>query len=549
MPARDSLAWFGIVVGLATLAGGCRSVTYLGAPSPDSRQDQVQIDRSAAGGPLNIGGLAYARGVGVRGDSELVYRLSGAPQRFEAWAGIDVTSGPGVARFEVYADDELAFDSGPVRSVAWAPDTNPNHAVAVRVPLTGVRGLRLVVRTVEGAGATLAADWADARLVPADLPDFEPPPPVPPKALTPTPPLGWSSWNAFGPEINEQLIRETADALVASGLRDAGFVYVNLDDGWQGEHGYEWNVERFPGGLPALGAYLHARGLRFGIYSRPAWVNGEEERVAAAFASWGVDYLKYDFSDENAEETNRRMVAALRRTGRPIVFNVCEWGKNRPWEWAGRIDAQTWRTTYDVVPRWEAPADCNRGIGVLTAIDQNEALGRYTAAGRWNDPDMLVIGLSAKPSNFGPPLAAGEERAQVGLWALLAAPLMIGCDVRNLDAPTRQLLTNLEIIAIDQDRLGVPARRVRKLADREVWAKPLSGGDLAVGLLNRSEQPATVSVRWTDLNIHGPRAVRDVFGRQDLGVMDARIERPVAAHELVLLRLGAARATGGGPNP
>jgi len=532
---------------MTTFAGGCQSnrVAYLGTLAPTSRAGEVRADRSAAGSELNIGGLPYAHGLGVRGASELIYDVRGEHGRFEAWVGLDAASGPGAARFQVYADDQLEFDSGPVAFVAWASDANPNHPIGVRVSLVGVTCLRLVVTALEGDAAALAADWADAKLVPPAAPEFQPRT-IPPGALAPTPPMGWCSWNAFGPEISAQLIRETVDAIVASGLKDAGYVYVNLDDGWQGARGDTWNAQRFPSGMKALGDYIHAQGLKFGIYSRPVWVSGQEERVAAAFAAWGVDYLKYDFSDREAEETNRRMIAAVRTAGRPIVFNICEWGKNRPWEWGGRIDAQTWRATYDVVQRWYTPADTNSGIGLLKALDQTEALSPIAVGGRWNDPDMLVVGLASKPNPFGPALTATEERTQFGLWCLLAAPLLVGCDARNLDESLRAILTNREVIAIDQDPLGVPAWRARKLGDLEVWKKPLHGGDapglphrgdFAVGLLNRGDQPATIAVRWSDLCISGPYRVRDLWARQDLGVFDFRIARPVASHELVLLRL------------
>jgi alpha-galactosidase len=582
-------------------------VLHLGTVSPRTQTGELRVDRSAAGAALNIGGLPYARGLGVRGASELVYAVPPGSARFEAWVGPDAASGPGSIRFQLYADGRLAFDSGPLAAVAWERSVNPNHAVGVKVPLAGVRELRLVTTTVEGEAAALAGDWAEAGCVPPGVPEFEaraeacsrrvrrehatPPLEHATPPLTPTPPMGWCSWNAFGTEINEQVIHATADAIVASGLREAGYVYVNLDDGWQNERGDAWNAERFPSGMKALGDYIHARGLRFGIYSRPVWVRGEEERIARAFAAWGVDYLKYDFSDEDAERTNGRMIAAVRaatggtarsgrapgsgraparpspttgtapvgehahagysesmppgerartdsHTSRPIVFNVCEWGKNRPWEWAGRIDAQTWRATYDVVPMWDAAVDSNRGLGVLKAVDQLEALGAFSTGGRWNDPDMLVVGLGHKPHPGHAPLTAVEQQAHFGLWCLLAAPLLIGCDVRTLDEPTRALLTNRDAIAIDQDPLGVPGYRVRKLGELEVWKKPLAGGDVAVGLFNRGEQAATMAVRWEELFVAGGRYdVRDVWQQRDLGEFDGGFERVVGPHEMVMVRL------------
>ena len=349
--------------------------------------------------------------------------------------------------------------------------------------------------------------------------------------------MGFNTWNAFGTKIDEKLIRETADAMVEKGLKDAGFAMLCLDDGWQGETGDTWNFERFPSGMKPLGAYIHEKGMKFGIYSRPAWVKGEETKVASAFADWGVDYLKYDFSDDNARESNRKMVDALRATGRPMVFNVCEWGKNRPWEWAPSIGGQTWRATYDVIDKWHyTDMDRNWGLGFLKAADQTEALGRFSGPGRWNDPDMLVVGCGGKAFMKGGGCTDREYRTQFGLWCLLSAPLLIGCDVRKLEGPALETLRNREVIGLDQDPLGVPAWRVKKLGPLEVWKKPLEGGDLAVGLLNRGSEATPIGVSWPDLGIRDIHRVRDLWDGTETAETN-RIEREVAPHELKLFRL------------
>ncbi len=510
---------------------------YLSTLTPSSATSTPHADRNGAGGELDLGGLAFQRGLGVTGTTELVYRLTENFARFEAWVGPDSASPEGRVSFQVYTDGELGFDSGPMEHVTQGDTVNAGRPIGVKVALAGVRELRLVVRELDGGAGSFMADWSDARLIRPGAARLNTPPAPSRDALASTPPMGWNSWNNFGTEIDEQLIREMTDALVASGMKDAGYQYVCLDDGWQGKRGDQWNETRFPNGMKAIGDYVHSKGLRFGIYTRPEWVRGEEEKVAAAFASWGVDYLKYDFSDVDAEETNRRMIAAIRRTGRPIVFNICEWGKNRPWEWSTRVDGQSWRVTYDVVDMWDARRDDNRGLGFMKAVDQTEALGHFQAPGRWNDPDMLVVGLNGKGFLKGGGCSAAEYRTHFGLWCLLSAPLLAACDLRRMDQETRATLTNPEVIALDQDPLGLPAWRARKLADLEVWQKPLHNGDIAVGLLNRGDQTAAISARWADLDVSGTHRVRDLWSMSELGVYDQAIERQVTSHEMALLRL------------
>ncbi len=514
---------------------------YLGTIRPDSQAGELEADRNAAGGELNIGGLVYQRGVGTRTSSELVYKLTDDCERFEAWVGLDSASARGSAVFQVHTDGELAFDSGRLDYVAQGETVNANRPVGVKVPLAGVKELRLSVSGPGSSGQDTLADWGDARLLPPGTPLFATPSAPPAGTLAPTPPMGWNNWNNFGTEIDEQLIRDMTDALVAAGMRDLGYCYMCLDDGWQDpDRGDRWNTARFPRGVKALGDFIHSKGLRFGIYTRPAWVRGQEPGVAGAFAEWGVDYVKYDFSDVAGEQANRRMVEAVRKAGRPVVFNVCEWGKNRPWEWGSRIDGQSWRVTYDVVDAWHTDLDSNRGLGFMKAVDQTEALGRFQRPGRWNDPDMLVVGLGGKGFVKGGGCSHAEYRTHFGLWSLLSAPLLVACDLRNMDEETKATLTNCEVIAIDQDPLGVPACRVKKRGDVEIWQKLLHGGDVAVGLLNRGDKPTVIVARWRDLYLSGRYRVRDLWTGADLRVHDAAIEQEVGSHELALLRLSPA---------
>ncbi len=313
-----------------------------------------------------------------------------------------------------------------------------------------------------------------------------------------TPPMGWNSWNHYGCEIDETLIRRTADAMVANGMRDAGYLYVNIDDCWQGERDADGFLQpdprRFPSGIKALADYVHARGLKLGIYSDAgaktcagrAGSQGHEYQDALQFARWGVDYLKYDWcntgtgaAQRNPREAYTTMRDALRAAGRPIVFSICEWGENRPWEWAGEV-GHLWRTTGDIVNCW----NCELGhgnwssFGVLNILDKQAGLQGHARPGAWNDPDMLEVG------NL-PTLA--ENRSHFALWAMLAAPLIAGTDVVAMKPEIAAILTNRRIVAIDQDPLGLQGFAWLRTPEIEVWARPLSGERWALAVLNRSD--------------------------------------------------------------
>ncbi len=316
--------------------------------------------------------------------------------------------------------------------------------------------------------------------------------------LARTPPMGWNSWNHYGCTIDEALIRRTAHAMVANGMRDAGYVYVNIDDCWQGERDADGflqpDPQRFPSGIKALADYVHARGLKLGIYSDAgaktcggrAGSQGHEYQDALQFARWEVDYLKYDWcntgtgaAQRNPREAYTTMRDALRAAGRPIVFSICEWGDNRPWEWAGEI-GHLWRTTGDIVNCW----NCELGhgnwtsFGILAILDKQAGLRKYAGPGAWNDPDMLEVG------NL-PTLA--ENRSHFALWAMLAAPLIAGTDVVGMKPEIAAILTNPRVVAIDQDPLGLQGFAWVRTPELEVWARPLAGDKWALAVLNRSD--------------------------------------------------------------
>ena len=361
--------------------------------------------------------------------------------------------------------------------------------------------------------------------------------------LAQTPPMGWNSWNKFGCTVNEEVIRRTADAIAANGMKVAGYAYIVIDDCWHGPRDADGFItedrQRFPGGLKALGDYIHARGLKFGIYSdagtrtcggRPG-SQGHEYQDALQYARWGVDYLKYDWCSSgvrNAEEAYATMADALRATGRPILFSLCEWGNSRPWLWAAKI-GNLWRTTGDITDRWEGKH--GHSWGVASIVDRNEPLWPFAGPGHWNDPDMLEVG------NGG--LNDTEYRAHFSLWAMMAAPLIAGNDVAAMSDATRAILLNREVIAVDQDRLGVQGHRVMRSGPQEVWMKPMADGGRTLLLWNRGEVPVRIAADWTSLGL--PATVRlrgrDLWTHRDLGRLSGRYEAEVATHGETMVRL------------
>jgi alpha-galactosidase len=362
--------------------------------------------------------------------------------------------------------------------------------------------------------------------------------------LAKTPPLGWNSWNKFGCNVNEKLIREIADSMAGGGLKDAGYEYLIIDDCWQVGRDREGNIlpdpQRFAGGMKALADYVHSKGLKFGIYSdagtgtcenRPG-SRGYEFQDARQYAAWGVDYLKYDFcnhSTQNSEASYSIMRDALATSGRPIVFSICEWGSTKPWLWAKDV-GNLWRATADIVNKWSGSEKWG-GLGVVQILDQLNGLESYAGPGHWNDPDMLEVGNGV--------LTETESRAHFSMWCILAAPLIAGNDIRSMSAETRAILTNRDLIAVDQDPLGIQGHRVKKDGDLEVWSKQLSDGGRAVALLNRSSDEKKITVRWQDIGYPESlkASVRDLWSGKGSEIAAGNYSAAVPSHGAVVIRV------------
>jgi alpha-galactosidase len=393
-----------------------------------------------------------------------------------------------------------------------------------------------------------------------------------PHSLALTPPMGWNSWNIWGREVDEAKIRDAADCFVASGLAAHGYQYINIDDCWQGkrdENGeIQVNPDRFSD-MKALGDYIHQKGLRFGLYTSPGPLTcadcegslGHEEQDVQTYARWGVDYLKYDWCSygvtgarlDRIQEPYRLVFAALDKCGRDIVLSMSEGGMGAPWTWAGELGANLWRNTGDIHDDW----------GRISRIGSMHGdLGKYPRPGHWNDPDMLVVGQVKWRGQHPTRLTPDEQITHISLWALIAAPLLIGCDLAKLDPFTLALLTNDEVLDIDQDPLGKAASRVadqgidamvRQLVQGtclegalggpqgpwgQIWARPLWDGALAVGLCNFGDSPGPFTADWATLGLHGPQPVRDLWLQKDLGVVDGSFTATVPPHGVVLVKIG-----------
>ena len=355
--------------------------------------------------------------------------------------------------------------------------------------------------------------------------------------LAKTPPMGWNSWNKFAGRIDEAAVRGIADAMAKNGMKAAGYVYINIDDTWEGYRDAQGNIttnKKFPD-MKALADYVHSKGLKLGIYSSPgpntcAGYEGtyaHEEQDAKTFAQWGIDYLKYDwcgartlYTDEEMPAVYQKMGDALLKTGRPIVYSLCQYGRLDVWKWGPDVGGNLWRTTGDIRDTWDSMTN----IG----FRQNE-LAQYAKPGHWNDPDMLEIG------NGG--MTDIEYRTHMSLWAMLAAPLLAGNDLRAMSPSTLEILTNAEVIAVDQDKLGQQGKQVWKSGDQEIWTRPLSGGATAVAIFNRGKDQASVTVKWADLGLAKMKIVRDLWLHQDVATAGPEYAVTVPSHGVVLLRV------------
>jgi alpha-galactosidase len=377
-----------------------------------------------------------------------------------------------------------------------------------------------------------------------------------------TPPIGWSSWNNFGDEITEQIIVETIDAMIANGMRDAGYVFVNLDDGWQRykgarrDHPLEVDPKKFPRGIAWLANYAHERGMKLGIYSGPGQTTcagytgseGHEAEDAKMFASWGIDHLKYDSCCSHSEAPKgelqkifRTMSDALLAQKRGIVLHACHCGWGDIWEWAAALGVNHWRIGQDISDDFNYPENREKYyFDVLDQLDRGVGLEKYSGPGHWNDYDMLIVGLDGKSKQLvGAGASNIEYRTHFSLWAMVSSPLLVGADVRKLDPYSLETLTNKELLAINQDPTGKIAEKVRDDGDLEVFARELADGSHAVLLLNRGAATAemTFSPR-RDLGVAMDRfSVRDLWQRRDLGAYDIPITVEVQSHEARVFRI------------
>jgi alpha-galactosidase len=366
-----------------------------------------------------------------------------------------------------------------------------------------------------------------------------------------TPPMGWNSWNFFFSKVTDKDIRNSADQIVVTGMKDAGYVYVNIDDTWEGErdaNGVLHTNDKFPD-MKALADYVHSKGLKIGIYSGPgpktcagyAGSLGHEEQDAQLYASWGIDYLKYDLcsygknmadlapNDKAAQmrlmiAAYDKMAKALKATGRPIVFSLCQYGWDAVWEWAPALGGNLWRTTGDVQPNWGS---------IYNIISQQEGLERYSGPGHWNDPDMLEVGNGK--------LSLAENRTHFSMWAMLAAPLLAGNDLPNMKPEIKAIVTNRDVIAIDQDKLGQQGSRVYSDGEVDVWCRHLTGGAMAVAVLDAGSDRYASHPFHLDLGklgLHGPQTGRDLWTGKTVELTD-NMPIEMGSHDILLVRIDA----------
>lgn len=379
------------------------------------------------------------------------------------------------------------------------------------------------------------------------------------EGLAETPQMGWNSWNKFAGNINEEMIREMADAMVEEGLLDAGYEYLNMDDCWHGKRDSLGFIHpdpaRFPSGIKALADYVHSKGLKFGIYSdagrktcggRPGSF-GHEYQDAITYANWGIDYLKYDWCEtENINPIGAYtlMRDALREAGRPIFFSMCEWGNSKPWTWASEV-GHSWRTTGDIAMVFEKGEKPSYAHTILEILDMQEGLRKYAGPGHWNDPDMLEVGNG---------LPVNEDRAHFTMWCMLAAPLILGNDIRNMTQETKDIILNKEVIAIDPDPLGVQGLKLRAENGLEFWFKPLSDGCWAFCILNRGAEDQEYTIDWQEFNFTDDEVsklstsfdskiyeIKDLWEKnekkQKKGTTKKSLTVTIPTHDVVLYRL------------
>jgi alpha-galactosidase len=380
------------------------------------------------------------------------------------------------------------------------------------------------------------------------------------KKIASTPPMGWNSWNMFGKNIHEDSLRETADRMVESGFKDCGYEYLVIDDCWSRKIGRDSHgdlvpdPEKFPSGMKALVDYVHSLGLKMGIYSDAATMTcashpgsyGFEEQDAALWASWGMDFLKYDYCHAPGDQASAiarysRMGEALRKSGRDFLFSLCEWGGRAPHLWGRQVGGHMWRASGDVFDTWVniwMEGYNFYGIGVDSSIDIAAEVAEYGGPGGWNDLDMLIVGLKGKGHISGNGLTFLEYQTHMSLWCMACSPLMIGCDLRTLDTETAGLLLNREVLAVNQDALGIPARRVKQIGSCDLFKKPLADGSMAVALINRGSSGMEVSLKAREVGLlDTPKLVRNLWKGEDIADFKEAMPCIVHPHQTVLLKV------------
>jgi alpha-galactosidase len=567
-----------------------------GAPAPANPPPPVPIVFRVVGDgrvlhvskPLARGDSAEPLSVDVRGIKTLVLQVKPVE------GSRPVAANWGDAKFSVSGAAPVAIDvpvepreiltpkSGPAPRINGPSLTGvtPGHDVLYKIPVTGGRPITYGAThlpkglTLDPATGIIRGTIAERGRYPVTFTaknsagtvtrafTF-----VAEGLLSLTPAMGWNSWNVYGRAISDSLARAAADAMVSLGLIDHGWTYVNLDDGWErsareqdplyegpvrAEDGTILTNKKFPD-MKALGEYIHAKGLKFGIYSGPgpttcqrleaSWQH--ELQDFQTFAKWGVDYLKYDWCGYSSVlapgETNQQLPVlkrpyrvgreALDKVPRDIIYSLCQYGWGNVWEWGAEkgIEGNSWRTTGDITDTWESMA----GIGF-----RQVGISKHATPGHWNDPDMLVIGkVGWGPRLRDSRLTPNEQYVHITLWTLLASPLLLGNDMTQMDAFELNLVTNDEVLAVHQDPLGKAADRVSRVHELEVWARPLADGSLAVGLFNRDEMDMPVRVTWEELGIKGKQGVRDLWRQKDLGTFEGELSRVVPRHGTLFVKL------------
>ena len=363
--------------------------------------------------------------------------------------------------------------------------------------------------------------------------------------LAVTPPMGWNDWNKYGCSISDSLIRRQADAMVSSGMKAAGYQYINIDDCWlsksrDGNGNVVPDPSKFPNGMKALADYVHSQGLKLGIYTDAGTATcagfpgmyGHEQQDANTYASWGIDYIKVDWCNSSgidAQTQYTKIGNALKSTGRAITFSLCDWGQSNVWTWGPSV-GNLWRTTGDITDTWSS---------MLSNFDSNASHASSAGPGGWNDPDMLEIG------NGG--MSTTEYQAHFSLWAISAAPLITGTDLSTMSATTKSILINTDVIAVDQDTLGVQGTKVSDSNGLQVWSKKLQGGSVAVVLLNRNTSAASITANWSNIGISGSASVRDLWSHTNVGSFNGSYTANVVGHGVVMLKISPGST--GGPTP